>query len=75
MSIESVRADISAAVERIRLESAVPTMRNALLCWQDYLAQTKPNGLSADDEKGYRLEFEQIKWLLTEVFPEKGGEQ
>lgn len=74
MSVESVRADINAAIERIRLEAAVPTMRTALLCWRDYLTETKPNGLSADDEKGYRIEFERIDWLLTDVFPEKEGE-
>jgi hypothetical protein len=71
MSVETVRADIAAAVERIRLEGAVPTMRNALMVWTQYLQETQQSGLSAADKKDYADEHKRVQWLLTEIFPEE----
>jgi hypothetical protein len=71
MSVETVRADIAAAVERIRLEGAVPTMRNALMVWTQYLQETQQSGLSAADKKDYAAEHKRVQWLLTEIFPEE----
>jgi hypothetical protein len=73
MSVESVRADIMDAVNRIKLEGCLPTMRSALLVWQQYLTETQPSGLSAADKEDYAAEHKRVQWLLTEVFPE-GGE-
>lgn len=71
MSVESVRADIKDAIMRIRLEGCVPTMRSALMLWQQYLTDTKLSGLSRDDEAAYRDEHDRVKFLLTEVFQEE----
>jgi hypothetical protein len=75
MSSESVRADINAAIQRIRLEGCVPTMRSALLLWQQYLVETQPNGLSASDKESYAAEHKRVQFLLTEVFPHDPDEQ
>jgi hypothetical protein len=69
MSVESVRADINAAIQRIRLEGCVPTMRSALLLWQQYLVETQPNGLSTNDRNEYAQEHKRVTFLLSEIFP------
>lgn len=69
MSAESVRADINAAIQRLRLEGCVPTMRSALLLWQQYLVETQPNGLSAHDRNEYAQEHTRVTFLLSEIFP------
>jgi hypothetical protein len=69
MSVEPVRADINAAIQRIRLEGCVPTMRSALLLWQQYLVETQPNGLSANDRTEYAQEHKRVTFLLSEIFP------
>jgi hypothetical protein len=69
MSVESVRADINAAIQRIRLEGYVPTMRSALLLWQQYLVETQPNGLSTNDRNEYAQEHKRVTFLLSEIFP------
>jgi len=71
MSVESVRADIAEAVRRIRLEGCIPTMRNALMVWTQYLLETQQSGLSAADKQDYADEHRRVQWLLTEVFPEE----
>ena len=71
MSVEEVRAQIDAAVRSIRLQGAVPTMRNALMVWTQYLQETKLSGLSAADEQDYAAEHKCVQWLLTDVFPEE----
>ncbi len=69
MSVESVRADINAAIQRLRLEGCVPTMRSALLLWQQYLVETQPNGLSTNDRNEYAQEHKRVTFLLSEIFP------
>jgi hypothetical protein len=69
MSVESVRADINAAIQRIRVEGCVPTMRSALLVWQQYLVETQPNGLSTNDTNEYAQEHKRVTFLLSEIFP------
>lgn len=71
MSAEQVRSDIMEGIKRIRLEGCVPTMRCALMLWQQYLTETKLSGLSADDERAERIEHDRVRWLLTEVFPKE----
>lgn len=75
MSVDSVRADIKDAIMRIRLEGCVPTMRSALMLWQQYLTDTKLSGLSRDDEATYRDEHDRVKWLLAEVFKQEDGDE
>ena len=71
MSVEPVRADIAAAVERIRLEGAVPTMRLALMTyWQVYFGE-RVYGLTPNDKQARAAEEKRVEWLLTEIFPEE----
>ena len=69
--VEEVRAQISEMLRTIRIEGCVPTMRSALLCWREYLAQTQPYGLSVADKKDYEAEHKRVAFLLTDVFPEQ----
>ena len=71
MSVDAVRADINAAIQRIRLEGCAFTMRSALLFWKQYLAETQPYGLSLQDKQDYASEHKRIDWLLSEIFPDE----
>lgn len=66
-----MRAAIMDAVNRIKLKGCLPTMRSALLVWQQYPTETQPSGLSAADKNDYAAEHKRVQWLLTEVFPEE----
>ena len=70
MSVEAVRADINAAIERIRLEGAVPTMRLALQTYREAYFGTPIYGLTPNDKRAMDAELKRVDWLLTEVFPE-----
>lgn len=70
MNVAEVRADISDMVRAIRINGCVPTMRSALLLWQQHLTDTKLSGLSAADQQSYSAEQERVEFLLTKVFPE-----
>ena len=65
MSVETVRADIAAAVERIRLEGAVPTMRLALQTYREAYFSEPVYGLTPNDKRAMAAELERIEWLLT----------
>ena len=72
MSVETVRADIAAAVERIRLEGAVPTMRLALMTyWIKVCFGERVYGLTPNDKQARAAEEKRVEWLLTEIFPEE----
>lgn len=68
--VAEVQAPIQDMVRAVRINACVPTMRSALLLWQQYLADTKLSGLSADDERAYRAEQDRVRFLLDKVFPE-----
>lgn len=69
MSVEAVRADINAAIERIRLEGAVPTMRMALLTYREVYFSGPVYGLTPSDKQARALELKRVDWLLNDVFP------
>lgn len=69
MSVEAVRADINAAIERIRLEGAVPTMRMALLTYREAYFSGPVYGLTPNDKQAMALELKRVDWLLNDVFP------
>lgn len=71
MSVETVRADIAAAMERIRLEGAVPTMRMALMTYRAAYFVTPTYGLTPNDKRAMDIESKRVDWLLTEIFPEE----
>jgi hypothetical protein len=71
MSVETVRADIAAAVERIRLEGAVPTMRMALMTYWQACFGERVYGLTPNDKQARAAEEKRVAWLLTEIFPEE----
>jgi hypothetical protein len=71
MSVEAAREEIHNAITRLRLKGCVPTMRNALMLWRDYLQDTQPSGLSTSDKEGYAAEYKRIDWLLSDIFPDE----
>jgi hypothetical protein len=71
--VAEVRADISEMLRAIRINGCVPVMREALLWWQSYLIAHQESGLSAVDKQGYEVLYKQLKFLLTEVFPDEEG--
>ena len=71
MSLETVRAQISAGIERIRLEGAVPTMRLALQTYRGVYFGTPTYGLTPADKRAMDIELQRVDWLLTEIFPEE----
>ena len=71
MSLETVQAQISAGIERIRLEGAVPTMRLALQTYREVYFGTPIYGLTPSDKRAMDIELQRVDWLLTEIFPEE----
>ena len=70
-SVETVQAQITAGIERIRLEGAVPTMRLALQTYRAAYFGTPTYGLTPNDKRAMELELKRVDWLLTEIFPEE----
>ena len=75
MSVEAAREEIHNAITRLRLEGCVPTMRNALMLWRDYLHETELSGLSAADKRSYAAEYKRINWLLSDIFPDEAANE